>query len=267
MTGFALGAFFSHQSEYIPFIPLLFAYGVVMQRFVGWTAANFSKQRLVQQELQESSEVIGLLLHDFETHASDWLWEMDKDGRMNRVSMRFAQALRRPQEALEGELFLDFFEGEQAEILKDFMTETRSFREVVVPLTVNGEQRWWSLSGQPKRNSLGEIAGFRGVCSDVTKAREAESKIAHLAHFDVLTGLPNRATFAAELELAFDQLNSGGTGFALHCLDLDKFKIINDTLGHRREGKAPASGRRQPVLPQHAGAAPERGRLQGDHGG
>lgn len=232
VTGFAIGALFSRQSEYVPFIPLLVAYGAVMQRFVGWTAANFAKQRLIQQELQESSEVIGLLLHDFETHASDWLWETNSDGQLNRVSLRFAQAVRRPQEALEGEPFLEFFEGEQAEILKDFMLEPRSFREVVVPLTVGGEQRWWSVSGQPKRNGLGEIAGFRGVCSDVTKAREAESKIAHLAHFDVLTGLPNRATFAAELELAFDQLNSGGKGFALHCLDLDKFKTINDTLGH-----------------------------------
>jgi diguanylate cyclase (GGDEF)-like protein len=73
--------------------------------------------------------------------------------------------------------------------------------------------------------------GSVAVHEDVTERRRAETRISHLARHDQLTNLPNRLFFRAELEEAVGRLRRGKR-FAVHCLDLDRFKIINDTMGH-----------------------------------
>ena len=71
-----------------------------------------------------------------------------------------------------------------------------------------------------------------GAAIDVTEQRRAEARISHMAHHDALTGLPNRVLFAARLAEAIADHARCGAGAALLCLDLDKFKFVNDTLGH-----------------------------------
>ena len=73
--------------------------------------------------------------------------------------------------------------------------------------------------------------GWVAVHEDITERRRAEAKIAHLARHDMLTNLPNRVLFREHLENAFERIQPG-RGFAVHCLDLDHFKTVNDTLGH-----------------------------------
>jgi diguanylate cyclase (GGDEF)-like protein len=73
--------------------------------------------------------------------------------------------------------------------------------------------------------------GWVAVHEDITERRRAEAKIAHLARHDMLTNLPNRVLFREHLEAEFERIQSG-RGFAVHCLDLDHFKTVNDTLGH-----------------------------------
>ncbi|GJE26103.1 putative bifunctional diguanylate cyclase/phosphodiesterase [Methylobacterium organophilum] len=71
-----------------------------------------------------------------------------------------------------------------------------------------------------------------GGAIDVTERRRAEARIIHMAHHDALTGLPNRVLFATRLAEALANQAQGGVDAALLCLDLDKFKFVNDTLGH-----------------------------------
>ena len=71
-----------------------------------------------------------------------------------------------------------------------------------------------------------------GAAIDVTEQRRAEARITHMAHHDALTGLPNRALFGLRLADAIAEQARTGAGAALLCLDLDKFKFVNDTLGH-----------------------------------
>jgi diguanylate cyclase (GGDEF)-like protein/PAS domain S-box-containing protein len=96
----------------------------------------------------------------------------------------------------------------------------------------NGEiyPEWLSIS--VVKNARGEVINYIAIFSDITKRKEAEQRIEFLAHYDSLTRLPNRALFADRLKRALVIANRNEKKAALLFLDLDRFKDINDTLGH-----------------------------------
>lgn len=85
---------------------------------------------------------------------------------------------------------------------------------------------------EPEFNEHGMLIGYTGIVQDVTDRRVAEDKIRHLANFDALTGLPNRRQLIWRTERALEHARRLGHQCALLLIDLDRFKIINDTLGH-----------------------------------
>ena len=97
--------------------------------------------------------------------------------------------------------------------------------------TASGEWRWVRARGGPIRNEAGEIFEWVGVFEDVDVRRQAQARIAHMAHHDALTGLPNRLLFHERVREAVARASRGHPE-ALLCLDLDRFKEVNDTLGH-----------------------------------
>lgn len=88
------------------------------------------------------------------------------------------------------------------------------------------------FSGSTMDNEVGEVVGLVCVLNDITEMKKAEQKLKQMALYDALTGLANRHLFFDRLELAAHEAVRGKTQFALLFLDLDKFKPINDTLGH-----------------------------------
>ena len=89
-----------------------------------------------------------------------------------------------------------------------------------------------SVSGEPIFDADGSFKGYRGVGRDVTHQRLAEQQVLKLARYDGLTGLPNRSMFVDELERTLARARRSGQAFALFFIDLDRFKNINDSLGH-----------------------------------
>ncbi|MEY8876816.1 MAG: putative bifunctional diguanylate cyclase/phosphodiesterase [Leptothrix sp. (in: b-proteobacteria)] len=206
---------------------------------------------------EHQSQLIGLLLRDFEEQGSDLLWEIDERGCLVHVSPHLAEALGRRAADLEGQpllgLLAQWQEGlsdtdrEAASTLHERLTEGQPFRDVLLPTLLKGQSRWWSMTAKPLINERGIPMGWRGVARDVTQARMADRRMAWLAHYDTLTGLTNRAQFRVLLEQALHpaatrklpgltvieaDAHTPIAGGAVLCLDLDHFKTVNDTLGH-----------------------------------
>jgi PleD family two-component response regulator len=103
---------------------------------------------------------------------------------------------------------------------------------LLLPVQVGSEIRTIELSARPRHNRQGRFVGYEGVGSDVTQARQAADRIAHMAHHDALTGLPNRPHLLENLEAALADARRTRQRCAVILIDLDRFKTINDTLGH-----------------------------------
>ncbi len=102
-----------------------------------------------------------------------------------------------------------------------------------VPVSLpDGRMRIVHIEAEPEFNEHGHCAGYTGIVQDVTDRRIAEDRIRHLANFDALTGLPNRRQLIWRTERALDHARRLGHQAALLLIDLDRFKVINDTLGH-----------------------------------
>lgn len=239
-SGIAIGLTAGHGRTYLTLVGLLLWYGVVLTAAVLVTSRIFLNALKGEAKLERQREVIGLLLHDFEEHASDWLWETDRAGRLRHVSVRLAQAMQAAPETLQGRPFVDLIvslcdprtpqDRQMLQRLRDCLASEAAFSDVVVPVRPDGWTRWWSLTAKPLLDSSAVHQGWRGVGSDVTDRRRRELELARLASIDTLTGLANRHHFNALTATHF--VGDTVSPCTLFLLDLDGFKTVNDSLGH-----------------------------------
>jgi len=101
----------------------------------------------------------------------------------------------------------------------------------------SGRKVWIGVSGEPVFENSGAFKGYRGVGKDITGRKQGEEQIHYLANHDSLTSLPNRAMFSDVLNLALQNARRYNRTFAVLFIDLDRFKIINDSLGHEAGDK------------------------------
>ena len=217
------------------------AYSLIISAGVISCARRFLLTKVAEAGLSERNEVVSLLLREYEEGEADWLWQIDTSRRVRSISPRFAFALGMDPKEIEGKPFIQLIAGPAWETgefpsslhdLAEQLKRRESFSNLLVRVTIKDQNRWWELSGTPKLDENGVFDGFRGVGSDVTEQRESADKIAYLARYDTLTGLPNRMMLTEALGDALTYAEQWRTRCAFLMIDLDRFKAVNDTLGH-----------------------------------
>ena len=183
-----------------------------------------------QAEAKRQEHMMAVLLHDFEQNAAEALWETGLDGCVAHHSPRLATLLGLDDTELRERPFLDLLAQIGADVarLRATMDLERPFKELHLSAAVAHGARHWSINGKRLVDEDGRTAGWRGVIADVTEQVMAQERLQHLAHTDSLTGLANRFTLHGALRAALAQQRL----VALMALDLDHFKLVNDTLGH-----------------------------------
>ncbi|WP_344706433.1 EAL domain-containing protein [Sphingomonas swuensis] len=208
-------------------------------------------------------------VEEFENSGRGWFWETNAAGTLSYVSQQLADDFKTQPEALLGRQFTDLLSVDNGS--GDTIREERTlgfhlsarfpFSDVVVR-PASDQDVHWSLSGNPIFDDNGRFLGFRGIGTDLTEQRRSEQEISRLARFDSLTGLPNRAMMRQTLDEGLRNAAHRQRGCALFLIDLDRFKNVNDTLGHPA-GDAllkQVAQRLQSVMGDHG----QIGRLGGD---
>jgi len=159
------------------------------------------------------------------------------DRRFVLVNREAERLLGVPRETLLGRSPAEVFPAATARNIEDHdevmlrCSEAILFDEVPIPTPHNGT-RMTVATGLAIRNDDGKPHYLVNVVQDITERKRAEAQIAHLAHHDPLTDLPNRAAFNEYIAKIVDLASAAGESFAVMSVDLDRFKEVNDLFGH-----------------------------------
>jgi diguanylate cyclase (GGDEF)-like protein len=184
------------------------------------------------------------LLDDFEEAGIGWIWASDAEGRLIYLSANAADKLGQPLDALLAQPLTSLFEtdtqnpdGQTGRPLNFQLAARNRIVDQVVRFAPGTDraalrQTWWLLTGLPKLDASGNFLGYRGSARDVTTEYERKLEDSRLAEYDSLTGLANRHRMTRKLESTLASFKAARRSCAVMMLDLDRFKAVNDTMGH-----------------------------------
>jgi diguanylate cyclase (GGDEF)-like protein/PAS domain S-box-containing protein len=192
-----------------------------------------AERKLLEEAIRQSEERYRTIINEME----EWYLETDLTGNITFFNDIFANILGYSPEELTGLNFRSFIKKEDSDSVYRLFNQvyktgkpSKNFPYEFV--RTDGTVTSAEFSIFSKLDKEGKIVGFRGVGHDITERKRAEEKIQYLATHDALTGLPNRMMFSQLLNHAIQAARRYQRRFAVLFLDLDRFKTINDTMGH-----------------------------------
>jgi diguanylate cyclase (GGDEF)-like protein len=210
-------------------------------------------------------------VEEYEASGRGWFWETNAVGQVTYLSRALAERLGGEGRDVIGAQLQNLLlvgreeaeeeEGDDRRTLGFHIGARFPFADVIVRAP-GSDQSWWSLSGTPDFDEYGRFLGFRGIGANMSEQLRSEAEQTKLASYDSLTGLPNRNMMRRMLNEALGNAAERRRGCALMMIDLDRFKQVNDTLGHPVGDKLlkQVGARMRDVI----GADGQAGRLGGD---
>lgn len=193
---------------------------------------------------QADSSLRALVLDEFDQAGIVWVWATDAIGALTYLSEAASSTLPQAADTLIGKAFASLFEVDAG------LPETQSSRALNFQLTArsrivdqvvrfvpgrslsDSQPLWLRLNGLPRFDAEGNFEGYRGIARDVTREYGRKLEDSRAAEYDTLTGLANRHRMNKRLDATLASFKAAKRSCACMLLDLDKFKAVNDTMGH-----------------------------------
>ena len=190
-------------------------------------------RNMAEQALRDSER----RFRDIAEVAGEFVWENDTQGRFTYISPRVTEVLGYRVNELIGRSASEFMPPGESERVRDWFAEHMkpggTFKDLEHQFVAkSGEILWLHISGVATWDSDGRRTGHRGTSRDITQIKRSEARISYLATRDPLTELPNRLLFNDRLEQGVISARRAGVSVGVLFIDLDRFKNINDSLGH-----------------------------------